>query len=91
MVWYSDEATEAFAIVVWSLAFVLFLVALALPCPLCRRDVKDRSTCCNKCVTSLLGLVFVSHLVTSDEGTLHVCFLSIKGDACFQLVSRISR
>jgi hypothetical protein len=41
MVWYSDEAMEAFAIVVWSLAFVLFLVALALPCPLCRRDVKD--------------------------------------------------
>jgi hypothetical protein len=32
---------EAFAIVVWSLAFVLFLVALALPCHLCRRDVKD--------------------------------------------------
>jgi hypothetical protein len=70
MMWYSDEAMEAFAIVVWSLAFVLFLVALALPCPLCRRDVKDWSTCCNKCVTSLLGLVFVSHLVTSDEGTL---------------------
>jgi hypothetical protein len=41
MVWYSDEAMEAFAIVVWSLAFVLFLVALALPFPLCRRDVKD--------------------------------------------------
>jgi hypothetical protein len=41
MVWYSDEAMEAFAIVVWSLAFVLFLVALALQCPLCRRDVKD--------------------------------------------------
>jgi hypothetical protein len=71
-VWYSDEALEAFAIVVWSLAFVLFLVALALLCPLYRRDVKDRSTCCNKCVTSLLGLVFVSHLVTSDEGTLHL-------------------
>jgi hypothetical protein len=49
---------------------VLFLVALALPCPLCRRDVKDGSTCCNKCVTSLLGLVFVSHLVASGEGTL---------------------
>jgi hypothetical protein len=63
---------EAFAIVVWSLAFVLFLVALALPCPLCRRDVKDWSTCCNKYVASLLGLVFVSHLVTSDEGTLQV-------------------
>jgi hypothetical protein len=72
MVWYSNEALEAFAIVVWLLAFVLFLVALALSCPLCRRDVKDRSTCCNKCVTSLLGLVFVSHLVTSDEGTLQV-------------------
>jgi hypothetical protein len=41
MVWYSDEALEAFAIVVCSLAFVLFLVALALPCPLRRRDVKD--------------------------------------------------
>jgi hypothetical protein len=41
MVLYSDEALEAFAIVVWSLAFVLFLVALALPCPLCRRDVRD--------------------------------------------------
>jgi hypothetical protein len=26
MEWYSDEALEAFAIVVWSLAFVLFLV-----------------------------------------------------------------
>jgi hypothetical protein len=70
MVWYFDEALEAFAIVVWSLAFVLFLVALALPCPLCRRDVRDWTTCCNKCVISLLGLVFVSHLVTSDEGTL---------------------
>jgi hypothetical protein len=72
MVWYSDEALEAFAIVVWSLAFVLFLIALALPCPLFRRDVKDLSTCCNKCVASLLGLVFVSHLVTSYEGTLQV-------------------
>jgi hypothetical protein len=41
MVWYSDEALEAFAIVVWSLAFVLFLVALALPCPLCHLEVKD--------------------------------------------------
>jgi hypothetical protein len=71
MAWYSDEALEAFAIVVWSLAFVLFLVALALPCPLCRRDVRDWTTCCNKCVASLLGLLFVSHLVTSDEGTLH--------------------
>jgi hypothetical protein len=41
MAWYSDEALEAFAIIVWSLAFVLFLVALALPCPLFHRDVKD--------------------------------------------------
>jgi hypothetical protein len=40
MAWYTDEALEAFAIVVWSLAFVLFLMALALPCPLCRHDVK---------------------------------------------------
>jgi hypothetical protein len=31
---------EAFAIVIWSLAFVLFLVALALPCTLCRRDIR---------------------------------------------------
>jgi hypothetical protein len=41
MVWYSDAALEVFAIVVWLLVFVLFLVALALPCPLRRRDVKD--------------------------------------------------
>jgi hypothetical protein len=41
MVWYSHEALEAFDIVVWSLAFVLFLVALALPCLLCRRYVRD--------------------------------------------------
>jgi hypothetical protein len=41
MVWYTVEALEAFAIVVWSLALVLFLVALALPCPLCHRNVKD--------------------------------------------------
>jgi hypothetical protein len=41
MAWYFDEALEAFAIVVWSLPFVLFLVAVALPCPLCRRDVRD--------------------------------------------------
>jgi hypothetical protein len=40
MVWYSDEALEAFAIIVWYIALVLFLVALALPCPLCRRNVK---------------------------------------------------
>jgi hypothetical protein len=72
MVWYSNEALEAFAIVVWSLALVLFLVALVLPCQLFHRDVKDRSTCCNQCVTSLLGLVFVSYLVTSDEGMLQV-------------------
>jgi hypothetical protein len=72
MVWYSDEALEAFAIVVWSIALVLFLVALALPCLLCRCNVKDGSTYSNKCVASLLGLVFVSHLVTSDEGTVQV-------------------
>jgi hypothetical protein len=41
MVWLSDEALEAFAIVVWSLALLLSLVVLALLCPLCRRDVKD--------------------------------------------------
>jgi hypothetical protein len=41
MVWYSDEALEAFAIVVWSLALVLILVELALSCPLCGRNVKD--------------------------------------------------
>jgi hypothetical protein len=41
MMWYSDEALEAFAVVVWSLALVLFLVAVALPCPLPRRDVRE--------------------------------------------------
>jgi hypothetical protein len=41
MTLYYDEAVEAFAIVVWSLHFVLFLVAVALPCPLCRRDLRD--------------------------------------------------
>jgi hypothetical protein len=41
MAWYSDEALEAFAIVVWSLAFVLFLVAVELLCPLCHHDVRD--------------------------------------------------
>jgi hypothetical protein len=79
MAWYSDEALEAFTIVVWSLAFVLFLVALALPCPLCRRDVRDRTTYCNKCIASLLGLLFVSHLVTSDEGTLQVGLMGLLG------------
>jgi hypothetical protein len=33
MTWYSDEALEAFAIVVLSLAFVLFLVEVVLSCP----------------------------------------------------------
>jgi hypothetical protein len=41
MTLYSDEALEAFTIVVWSLALVLFLMAVALPCPLCRRDVRE--------------------------------------------------
>jgi hypothetical protein len=72
MAWYSDEALEAFTMVVWSLAFVLFLVAVALPRPLCRRDVRDKTTCRNICVASLLGLVFLSYFVTSDEGTLQV-------------------
>jgi hypothetical protein len=41
MTLYSDEALEAFTIVVWSLVFVLFLVAVALPCPQPRRDVEN--------------------------------------------------
>jgi hypothetical protein len=41
MTWYSEEALEAFSIVVWSLALLLFLVAVALPCPLRRRDVRE--------------------------------------------------
>jgi hypothetical protein len=41
MTWYSDEALEAFAIVVWSLALVLFLVAVALPFTLRHRDVRE--------------------------------------------------
>jgi hypothetical protein len=41
MTLYSDEALEAFTIVVWSLVFVLFLVAVALPCPQPRRDVRE--------------------------------------------------
>jgi hypothetical protein len=86
MAWYSDEALEAFAIVVWSLAFVLFLVALALPCPLCLRDVRDWTTCWNKCVASLLGLGFVSHLVTSDEGTLQPCTCKTTHDKHFFVV-----
>jgi hypothetical protein len=71
MVWYSDEALEAFAIVVWSLAFVLFLVALALSCSLCRRDVKtDPPIVINVLPASWDS--YLSHLVTSDEGTLQV-------------------
>jgi hypothetical protein len=41
MAWYSDEVLEAFAIVVWSLALVLFLIAVALPFPLRVRDVRE--------------------------------------------------
>jgi hypothetical protein len=41
MMWYSDEALEAFAIVVWSLDLVLFLVTVALLCPLPRRDIRE--------------------------------------------------
>jgi hypothetical protein len=40
MALYSDEALEAFTIVVWSLVLVLLLVAVALPCPQPRRDVR---------------------------------------------------
>jgi hypothetical protein len=41
MVPYSDEALKAFTIVVWSLVIVLFLVAVALPCPQPRRVVRE--------------------------------------------------
>jgi hypothetical protein len=41
MTLYSDEALEAFTIVVWSLVLVLFLVAVALPCPQPRRVVRE--------------------------------------------------
>jgi hypothetical protein len=40
MVLNSDEALEAFTIVVWLVALMLFLVAVALPCPLPRRVVR---------------------------------------------------
>jgi hypothetical protein len=40
MTLYFDEALEAFTIVVWSLVLVLFLVAVALPCPQPRRVVR---------------------------------------------------
>jgi hypothetical protein len=33
MVLDSDEAVEAFTVVVWLVALMLFLVAVALPCP----------------------------------------------------------
>jgi hypothetical protein len=41
MTWYSDEALKAFAIIVWSLALLLFLMAVALPYPLPHRDVRE--------------------------------------------------
>jgi hypothetical protein len=40
MALYSDEALEAFTIVVWSLVLVLLLVAVALPCPQPRHVVR---------------------------------------------------
>jgi hypothetical protein len=40
MVLDSDEALEAFTIVVWLVVLMLFLVAVALPCPQPRRVVR---------------------------------------------------
>jgi hypothetical protein len=40
MVLDSDEALEAFTIVVWLVALMLFLVEVALPCPQARRVIR---------------------------------------------------
>jgi hypothetical protein len=40
MVLDSDEALEAFTIIVWAVVLMLLLVPVALPCPLPRRVVR---------------------------------------------------
>jgi hypothetical protein len=40
MALYSDEALETFTIVVWLVALMLLLVAVALPCPQPQRAIR---------------------------------------------------
>ena len=56
----SDDPLFIINIVVW--VWVVILAIVALLCPLPRRVVRWRTIWCNKCVISLLELMFVSHL-----------------------------
>ena len=56
----SDDSLFIINIVVW--VWVVILAIVALLCPLPRRVVRRWTIWCNKCVISLLGLMFVSHL-----------------------------
>jgi hypothetical protein len=66
----SDVILDFVGTLVWLLVLMLSLVIVALQCPLPRRFVRSWTIWCNKYVISLLGLIFVSYLVTYVEGTL---------------------
>ena len=69
---YSEPELDPMWVVLWciTVAFLL-LIIVCIECPPPRRFVRWLNHLLNKCVISLLGLIFVSHLVSTYVGTLH--------------------
>jgi len=73
---YSEPELDPVWVMLWciTVAFLL-LVIVCLECPPPRRIVRWLNYLMNKCVISLLGLIFVSYLVSTYVGTLQLSTL----------------
>ena len=70
---YSEPELETVWVVLWCITeAVLLLIIVCIECPPPRRFVRGLYHLLNKCVISLLGLIVVSHLVSTYVGTLQV-------------------
>ena len=70
---HSEPELETVWVVLWCITVaVLLLIIVCIECSPPRRFVRWLYHLLNKCVISLLRLIFVSHLVSTYVGTLHI-------------------
>ena len=68
-----EPELETVLVVLWCITVaVLLLIIVCIECPPPRRFVRRLYHLLNKCVISLLGLIFVLHLVSADVGMFQV-------------------
>jgi len=70
---HSEPELETVWVVLWCITVaVLLLIIVCIECPPPRRFVRWLYHLLNKCIISLLGLIFISHLVPTYVGTLQL-------------------